>query len=382
VFPHACTSRHHEKEFLMNNHSPTGHLGPDSADRSPDETVRLNHPRDLLTAVPFLLGFEPDPGSVVVVALRAGRVAVTIRVESHTLDDAPRVWARVQRPLREADVDEVAVVGYLPEHLAPQVLAFAAAAPVRRLDVLRVHQGRWWSLTCPNGPGCCPPGEPLSANAAVAAPLIAGAGAPAASRADLARCLQPGPGELVAAVAALLPLDPAPPAPELFRQVTAAHTERASGPRPLAPEQAAVLVHALTDVHVRDACCGWHDDAAWWLWTTLIRITPTTHVAPVASLIATTAYQRGDTVLARIAADHALAANPGYGLAQLMREVVVAQIHPAMVREVFADAIGALALLRPGLQPGSSGPADAPGESPATDHDSGRGASRDGGSDG
>ena len=46
----------------MNNPSPTGHLGPDSADRPPDETVRLNHPRDLLTEVPFLLGFEPDPG--------------------------------------------------------------------------------------------------------------------------------------------------------------------------------------------------------------------------------------------------------------------------------------------------------------------------------
>lgn len=35
----------------MNNPSPTGHFGPGPANRTPDETVRLNHPRDLLTAV-------------------------------------------------------------------------------------------------------------------------------------------------------------------------------------------------------------------------------------------------------------------------------------------------------------------------------------------
>ena len=350
----------------MNNPSPTGHFGSGPADRISIETVRLNHPRDLLTAVPFLLGFEPDPGSVIVVALHAGRVAVTIRVESHTMDDAPRVWARLERPLSDADVDEVAVIGYLPEHLNLQVLAFAAAAPVRLLDVLRVDDGRWWSLTCQNGPDCCPPGEPLLTNTAVSAPLIAGAGAPAASRADLARCLQPGPDDVVVAVARLLPLNPVPPAPVLYQQVVAAHTAHAAGPVPLAPERAAVLVHALTNVNVRDACCGWHDDAAWWLWTSLIRCTPPTHVAPVASMIATTAYQRGDTVLARLAADHALAADPGYGLAQLMKEVVIAQIHPAMVREVFAYAIEALADVRPSLQFEAPDP----------------GLTRDGGSDG
>jgi hypothetical protein len=364
----------------MNTPSPTGHFGPGPANRTPDETVRLNHPRDLLTAVPFLIGFEPDPGSLVIVALHTGRVAVTIRVESHTLDDPPRIWARLQRPLREADVDEVAVIGYVPAHLDGQVLAFAAAAPVRLLDVLRVHEGRWWSLTCQNGPNCCPPGELLLANTAVSAPLIAGAGAPAASRADLAACLQPGPGKVVAAVAALLPLDPAPPAPDLYRQVAAAHAERTSGPQPLTPDQASVLVHALTEVNVRDACCGWHDDAAWWLWTSLIHVTPPTHVAPVASLIATTAYQRGDTVLARLAADHALAATPGYGLAQLMKDVVVAQIHPAMVREVFACAIAELALLRPDLQPGASDSAETPVASRDADHDAG--TSKDGHRDG
>jgi hypothetical protein len=114
-------------------------------------------------------------------------------------------------------------------------------------------------------------------------------------------------------------------------------------PDPVGSDRAALLLQAVTDLRIRDAACVWHDDAAWWLWTTLIRYAPLTHLPPVATLIATTAYQRGDTVLARMAAEHALAANPGYGLAQLMLGTVAAQIHPAAIRDVLAGALAEIA---------------------------------------
>jgi hypothetical protein len=188
--------------------------------------VLLTGPRDLLTAVPFLLGFDPGPGSVIVLALHAGHITVTIRVDTPALDDPARIWARLDRPLAEAGVDEVAVVGYLPADGDRRLLGFAALAPVLLLDVLRVHDHRWWSLTCTTGPGCCPPGEPLVPNTVISAPLVVGTGAPASSRADLANCLLPGLDDLLDAVAQLLPLRPAPSSPMAIRprgSVSACH---------------------------------------------------------------------------------------------------------------------------------------------------------------
>ena len=302
------------------------------------EQVRLNRPRDLLSAIPYLLGFHPAD-SVVVVALRRGQVALAARVDASAVQDAAAVWGRMSRSLTEAGIDSLAVVAYTDQTAQDAVLRFAGASPWPVLDVIRAHDGRWWSLTCPNGPACCPPGEPFTPDPAVTAPLAVGAGSPAASRDDLAACLQPGPPVLLDAVAALLPLDPAP-AMRVLRQATVtAHTERADGPIPPGPAQAALLLHAIGVIPVRDSCCAWHDDAAWWLWTDLIRAAPPGWVAPVATLIAVTAYQRGDAILAHLASQHALTDDPDYGLAQLVDGMVAAQIHPQIVRAALEHAV-------------------------------------------
>ena len=331
---------------------------PGTARPGPVEWVQLRHPRDLPAVVPYLLRYHPGPGSLVAVALCRGRIAVTLRVDATRLaaGDMPGVWDRLARPLAEAGTDHVAVIGYLPETGQDLLLAFAAACPVSVVDVQRVHDGRWWSLTCPNGPDCCSPGQPVAADPALVAPLIAAAGAPAASRDQVAACLQPGPAEQVSAVAGLLPLHPVPPPATLYRAVVDAHTASSDGPIRLPAEQAALLLQALQDLRIRDLCCVWSDDASWWLWTTLASYAPASHVPPVAALIATTAYQRGDTLLARMAAEHALAFDPGYGLGQLMLGVAQAQIHPATVREILSGALAEMADLpgyrQLGLTPG------------------------------
>lgn len=309
--------------------------------------VQLRHPRDLPVALPYLLGFHPGPGSLIAVCLHRGRVALTTRVDAARLapDDMPDVWARVARSLAEAGTEQVALVGYLPETGQDLLLAFAVACPVPVLDVQRVHEGRWWSLTCPGGPDCCPPGQPIVADPALIAPLIATAGAPAASRDDVAACLRPGPVEQVAAVARLLPLHPTPTPAALYRAVADAHTASSDGPLRLVADQAALLLQAVKDLRVRDACCIWHDDAAFWLWTALVRSAPASHRPPVATLIATTSYQRGDTMLARMAAEHALAIDPDYGLGQLVLGAVAAQLPPASVRDALAHAFTEIAEL-------------------------------------
>jgi hypothetical protein len=302
------------------------------------EKIRLEHPRDLLAAIPYLLGFHPHD-SVVVVALAHGKVALTIRVDATAVDDPHSAWPRLAPALCEAATEAVVVVAYTDYAAETGVLRFAGDSPWPVLDVLRAHDGRWWSLTCPNGPGCCPAGQPYEPDPAITAPLAVSAGAPAASRDDLAAGLRAGPAVLVDAVAALLPNQPAPARSVLVHATVTAHTERVHGPVPLGPAQAALLLHAVSVIAVRDGCCAWHDDAAWWLWTDLIHAAPPGWIAPVATLIATTAYQRGNSVLAQLAAAHALTDDPGYRLARLVDGMVTAQIHPAVVRDALDYAV-------------------------------------------
>jgi hypothetical protein len=326
----------------MNSPSETGGQHDDRSG-STIERIQLEHPRDLLAAIPYLLGFHPDD-SVVIVALADGQVALTIRVDLGagdvmTLNEPHAMWARLSPPLTEVGVDTVALIAYADRDAETGVLAFAGASPWPVLDVLRAHGQRWWSLTCPLGPSCCPSGELSEPNPAVAVPLAVGSGAPAASRQALAGCLQPGPPVLVEAVARLLPLDPSPARSVLTQAIVTAHTERVDGPIPLGPAQAALLLHAVTVVEVRDGCCAWHDEAACWLWTDLIHAAPPGWVAPVATLLATTAYQRGNSILAQLAAAHALTDDPGYRLARLVDGMVTAQIHPALVRDALDYAV-------------------------------------------
>ncbi len=46
------------------------------------QTVHLRRPSDLITAVPYLLGFHPDPGSIVILGIHDRTVAFTVRLDA------------------------------------------------------------------------------------------------------------------------------------------------------------------------------------------------------------------------------------------------------------------------------------------------------------
>lgn len=311
-------------------------------------TVRLREPADLVAAVPYLLGFHPDPDSIVILGIHARQIAITVRVDVTAVTADPHgIWRQVAGPLTDAGVTSLAVIGYLSDDDTDAVYSLAAAAPIPVVEMQRVHDGRWWSLTCTQD--CCPPGEPITCDTPVDVALIAASGSPAPTRHSLTAQLKPGPEQLVDDVAAHLPLRPRPTTGDAYRAIDDAHVQRADGPAPLNAPEAALLLQALTDVVVRDAAARWHDDAAWWLWTDLIHTAPTGWIAPVAALLATTSYQRGNAVLARFAAEHALTDNPDYSLAQLVVGLADAHVHPSQLREALAAAIRDVAELHPGM---------------------------------
>jgi hypothetical protein len=316
--------------FTSDPHGPsTGNVG----------TVRLHDVQDLLTAVPYILGFRPDQCLVVVALDDAGRLVVTARTElpeAATVDEAA---AGLHRAFSQSQPSTVLVIGYCERRDAPIVSAFADALPWPVRDLLLVDGGRWWSLDCPS-PGCCSPdGEPLVVRDGVAAPLLVASGAPAASREDLAACLAAGPQEVRDAVLRHLLTTDRPGRADLYAALEQARRARADGAKPVAPAEAALLLLATADLTVRDACTLWSDDAAVRLWLDLLATAPDGWAAPVATLLATAVYQRGDGAFAVMGLERALADNPGYHFAHLLGQAAAMGLTPPAMTAVLRQAL-------------------------------------------
>jgi hypothetical protein len=303
------------------------------------ETVRLRDAQEVLTAVPYLLGFQPADCLVVLALDQDSRLRVAARAELPDTGSLPQAVADLERGLGHVSVADVFVIGYCHYRQAEVVTGFAAALPWPVRDLLLVQESRWWALSC-TVPDCCPAGEPVRVQDVVAASLLATTGAPAASRERLAAVVQPGPQPARDAVLrALLALDNDADPAQVYATVGQARAARADGTREVTAGQAAALLHAVADVNVRDACTLWADDAAVQLWLDLLAVAPDGWAAPVATLLAVAVYQRGDGALATIAIQRALRDIPGYGLACLIDQAITDGIPPQTVTGILLQAL-------------------------------------------
>jgi hypothetical protein len=100
--------------------------------------------------------------------------------------------------------------------------------------------------------------------------------------------------------------------------------------------QLAWLTVALKDLRVRDDAWARMDPrgskAHRRLWIDVVRRAQPGHVAAPASLLAFVAWQEGNGAFANVALDRALADDPGYSMALLLRQVITAGAPPSMAR--------------------------------------------------
>lgn len=309
------------------------------------EVVSLRQPQELLTAIPYLLTYQPDHGLVVLGIGDDGDLLVTISAELPLDHQLVPAAAAITGCLAHVATAGLLVVGYCPRDDEPTLVRMVHRLPWPVQDVLRVWDQRWWSLTC-TSPSCCPPGgRPLVPQTRVQAPLLAATGAPAASRQSLQASLEPGPDEVLDRVRAHLEditrtaatRNGGPRA--AYAAVQQTYRARSDGERRLPPDRAARLLAALRDQMVRDACVLWHDDDALALWHDLLKSAPAGWAAPVATLLALAAYQRGNSILAGFAAERALEDEPGYSLAELVSEAVRRGLPPQGLSESLAEVL-------------------------------------------
>ncbi|CAB4709926.1 unannotated protein [freshwater metagenome] len=91
------------------------------------------------------------------------------------------------------------------------------------------------------------------------------------------------------------------------------------------PDLIAKVLGRLSDIQVRDFALGTHNaesfETYWIMWHYLVQIAPAGYVAPVATLFATLAYERGDVPLAYRCLERASQCAPTYSLTILLRRV-------------------------------------------------------------
>lgn len=307
----------------------------------------LTSPHDLLAAIPFLIGYHPTD-SLVIVSLKEDCVGMAMRIDYPNIeaeDTAQAFDALVYHLVREG-AEGALVVAYVPDGRCDgaeildsiSVALTRAEIPIR--ESLLIANGRWRSVLC-GDQECCPmQGNELPeiSSSRVAVEQVAdGRPMPYGNRegmADSIASLSLSTDEGFISQVEEFRIDPESEQLQSLQRAgalavldLASRFVAGSLGRDIADDQklSAHVLGALCEIQVRDFALGSHDEMSieiyWTMWRYLIRIAPSGFVAPVASLLAALSYEKGEGALAQRCLDRALADDPSYSLAALLRRV-------------------------------------------------------------
>ena len=326
-----------------------------------ERRIRIGSPASLLAVVPVLLGFEPGNSMVVIgVGQPGAEVRLTLRYDLPAPGLAPAVAAHALSVLTAQRIQTAVAVGYGPEHLVSPVAAAlrdcAPGADVTVTELLRADNQRYWSYVC-DDPACCPPeGKPFDVRDHPAARAMAAESARVlASRDALAATVAPATGaaaeqmrqatrqaeeQVARAIARAARSGRKASVRRLIATVglpaVSEGIRRYRGGGRLESGEAAWLTVVLRDLRVRDD--AWsrmrpeHREAHTRLWTDLTRLAQPGYVCAPAALLAFVAWQSGNGALANVALDRALAEDPDYSMAVLLRQVIDSGAPPSLAR--------------------------------------------------
>ncbi|MFC4066832.1 DUF4192 domain-containing protein [Actinoplanes subglobosus] len=319
-----------------------------------ETSLVVRNSADLIAALPFLMGYHPHE-TVALVGMRRGLLDFCGSFDLPPPDlgepDLRLAIRAMSATMLRQEPDLVVIVGYGPrERITPLVLRIAEALQavgVRIDDVLRVHEGRWWSYVC-DDQECCPaegtPCLPPDSVIAAEATFLGQVALP--SRRDLVAQVSPveGPARVAMTAAterarsrfeSLLEGDGAT---KRIRQagrlaVREAEKRYRSG-AVLTDAETAWLGVLLADLAVEDYAVDRTGPQEWraGLWTDVLRRVEPVHVPAPACLLGFTAWQLGRGALARVAVDRALDVEPGHELAGMLHQLLGFAISPTMVR--------------------------------------------------
>lgn len=286
------------------------------------------------------------------------RLGPTIRVDLPRARDRLALVQQLRGALRQNEVAAVAavVVGggkAHPPDLPHRELTQLLTKELASLDIRLTHLAwvpkieraiTWW---CYEDEKCTGTVHDPSTSALAALQAVEGM-VTYASRADMLGILAPDDENRIAHRAQLLATftrteldDPTAREADLMAVLNAAATHDSLPD--LDDKQIVRLALALAHPRIRDACLSMsitdRAPAAERLWTVLTRALPAPERAQPACLLAVCAYLRGAAVLAGMALEVAMAADPTHRTAPLLREAIDLGTPPEVVRRMITTSV-------------------------------------------
>jgi hypothetical protein len=312
----------------------------------------VNNRPDLLALVGYLLGYQPQPGHLVLVAVDDHHHPIlALALDAAGLHDAALVDAVAHAVTHVVQHQaQVVLVAYGDQQLIGTVttvmLAALHTAQIRILDALRVAAGRYFCLLCdecvgPQGQAFDIAASPISA-AAVYAGWVA-----LPHRQALEQQLAPYRGLDAAGTRRALrrarrrhpqPGDPVAPSEYTRAGMRAVDDLLAVHRCHLNDDTAADVLLYLQQLPIRDHAWSRTTKEHQPLWTELTRRAPNQIAAPAASLLAYSALLAGDGAVANIALQRAVSCDPHYSFAKLLLEIIRLGIPPWRLRQVMDEA--------------------------------------------
>ena len=318
-----------------------------------EPNIKIGSINDLIAVAPCLVGYAPDH-QLVILGVDEPTRQMTLAICAE-LPQIGRTHSRAHvEELREKLLTRPVTAAYLLAYgtgseATPTVDAVRTELTghgIRVLDALRIADGRYWSYLDTTPDHGSPEGTPIDSigSATVMEAAVAG-WVPFRDRSEVAATIAPIGGAARSAM----------------RAATETAEELVNGARTVAPDRAttdhrtatyrflpraadyyshgeiiddtraALLAIALTDTQIRDVAITLtaHGDTRGYLalWTDLARRVEPDYRVPVLSLLAFAAWRDGGGAMPNIATDAALAADPHYTFAGLMRELLRHGIH-------------------------------------------------------
>ena len=345
---------------------------PGRSHSSRSQTVlRASGPGDVITLVPYQLGFQPEHSLVLVTVNKPrGRLGPVLRVDLPDPPDHQATADHLVQVLSHHGLRRVIAIAFSPQDevvdlFIEQLGVALAAADIEVLDAWRADGRRWFSYLCTN-PACCPPeGVPYGQDVgpAEAGAILAGAVSLPDRQAlhdSIGRL--PDPDHLMADATADAILAWANrPTGDLERQACLGLemdrmvdlvTAFSRHPRLIDEGECARLSVAVQDIMVRDAAWALMSrqriEAHVDLWTQVTRRAVDGFVAAPSSLLGFACWIQGSGALARCAAERALGDVPGYSMAILLEESLDRCVPPSAWRPIPLEEIYAAAGCRLG----------------------------------